>query len=102
MKIRKTFCLSLVHYKNLKLRINFHHRLFLFLLCTKTLFALIYDNLDKTNIPAYSFETHNEKNIDNMFIILLHAISSQFHQHFTSSFCVDILVPNKLQTQTVT
>jgi len=26
---------------------------------------------------------------------------SQFHQDFTSSFCADILVPKKLQSQTV-
>jgi len=27
---------------------------------------------------------------------------SQFHQHFKSSFCTDILLPKKIQIQTVT
>jgi len=31
---------------------------------------------------------------------LLHYISNQFHQHFTSSFCANILLPKNIRSQT--
>jgi len=33
--------------------------------------------------------------------VMVESQSSQFHQHFTSSFCADVLTPNKLLCQTV-
>jgi len=36
------------------------------------------------------------------FVLTLDTTSCQFHQHFTSSFCADILATKKLQSQTAT
>jgi len=41
------------------------------------------------------------KKVSSKMLMKSTPVCSQFHQHFISSFCANILLPKKLQSQTV-